>query len=138
MPVVMFELPDTEAVRAGRRELTTRACALFAEVLEAPVERIRAYVRRYDLEDAAAGGLWMADGGPQAPFYQFFVLGDRPASHVQALHRGFTDLLVDVLGYAPGSIRGVCSRINPADWGIAGVTADIARKSEQAARAGQS
>lgn len=134
MPVVIFHLPDTEPVRACRQSLTTRACALFAEVLEAPVERIRAYIRRFDLEDTAAGGVWMAEGGPDAPFYQFFVLGDRPAAHVQALHKGFTDLLVQELGYAPGNIRGVCSRINPADWGIAGVTADIARAAEQAAR----
>jgi phenylpyruvate tautomerase PptA (4-oxalocrotonate tautomerase family) len=137
MPIVVFHLPDTDAVQQGREHLTTRACEIFAGVLNAPVERVRAYIRRFDLEDAAAGGVWMAAGGPQAPFYQFFVLGDRPPSHVQALHKAFTDLLVEALNVPRGDIRGVCSRIDPSDWAIAGVTADMARKDEQASRSGQ-
>lgn len=139
MPVVIFTLPDTDAVRESREVICTEACRVFAEILAAPVERIRAYIQILPAAQIAAGGGWLGlpDATLLAPFYQFFVLQDRAASQVQELHAAFTAILVTSLGIDRMEIRGICTRVSPADWAIGGIAADRARKQELEARAGQ-
>ncbi|WP_221801465.1 hypothetical protein [Oceanobacter mangrovi] len=129
MPVVTFNVPATLVSEDKGRQLTRGACEVFAQVLEAPVERIRAFINVYPEWTASAG---FEAGG--APFYQFYVLADRTPQQVAALHQSFTQLLVDVLACERSVIRGTCLRIDPSDWGIAGKPASEIRKAELDAR----
>lgn len=132
MPVVNFHLPEhLVSAKVGQR-LTQKACTLFAEVLDSPVERIRSYLTLYPSWAACTG----QDAGASA-FYQFFVLQDRPPEQVAALHKAFTELVAEELRVDNKSVRGACLRISPDDWGIAGLPASHARKTELKNRAEQ-
>ena len=56
MPVVHFHLIDTPANRDGVGRLLEDACALYAEVLDAPVERAAGIDEAADRDDRRAGG----------------------------------------------------------------------------------
>ncbi|WP_221797097.1 tautomerase family protein [Oceanobacter mangrovi] len=129
MPVVSFNVPEAGMSRERGQQLCRRACEIFASVLTAPVERIRAYIQVFP-EWAAASG----NEAGAAPFYQFYVLADRSPEQVAELHRRFTVLLAEVLGIESRVIRGACIRVEPEDWGIAGGLASDARKTEIATR----
>ncbi len=72
-----------------------------------------------------------------APFFEFIVLEGRSLDERQQLMSGFTALLVEVLGVAPGLVRGRCIRVHPQDWSIGGTGADQLREKEISARAAQ-
>ncbi|GAY07943.1 tautomerase family protein [Pseudonocardia sp. N23] len=110
------------------RELSAR----YAEVLESPVERVRGFVTAHRAEHVSAGGVT----GAEAPYATALVLRGRPAEQRHRLIAAFTDVLVDVLGAARGSVRVRIEQVDPDDWGIAGVPAAAARAAEIAARAG--
>ncbi|MDK2778258.1 MAG: 4-oxalocrotonate tautomerase [Pseudomonadota bacterium] len=129
MPVVVFSLPASLLDEDRGRQLTVQACAALARILDAPPERVRASVTALPDWAVCAG-----QSAAAAPFYQFYVLQDRPAEQVAALHQAFTGLLVTVCGAERGLIRGVCLRIAPDDWAIAGLPASEIRRAELAAR----
>jgi len=135
MPIVNFHLTDTPANRAGAEALLKGACALYAEVLDAPLERIRAFVTLHPAELFLAGGDLCSRNGQNAPFFDFIVLDGRPLDQRHRLLAGFTDLLVDTLGAERALIRGCCRRVPAEDWAIGGVPASEKRKDEIAARA---
>ena len=129
MPVVIFTLPEGMADADGCRQLTQLACEAFARVMDAPSERIRAYVTQTGPHAAWTGG-----GLNNAAFYQFSVLNDRSSEIVAELHKTFCALLEDVIQADKSQIRGVCQRVHPDDWGIAGLAASSVRKAELSSR----
>lgn len=135
MPVVHFHLIDTPANRDGVGRLLEDACALYAEVLAAPVERIRALASFHQPGHFLAAGQLCSVNGQNAPFFEFIVLEGRSLEQRQRLLAGFTDLLVERLAVARGAIRGCCRRVPPEDWAIGGVPASDKRKAEIEARA---
>jgi len=137
MPVANFHLIDTPANRAGVKPLLEGACALYAEVLGAPLERIRCFVTFHAPETFLAGGELCSLNGQNAPFFDFIVLDGRPLEHRHRLLAGFTELLVKVLGVERDLVRGCCRRVPPEDWAIGGVPASEKRKDEIEARARQ-
>lgn len=113
-----------------------RGCAeCYADVLRAPMERIRVFVSEHRPETVFVDGRRVADGADDAPFFDFVVLAGRPQGEIEALMRGFTDIIHTVLGVDRGRIRGVCRPASPEHWGIAGTMAAVARADEVAARA---
>tara|TARA_Y100001949_G_scaffold43806_1_gene35949 strand:- start:737 stop:1153 length:417 start_codon:yes stop_codon:yes gene_type:complete len=138
MPVVMFQVPESVSSAEVSQTITRTACDLFAEVLEAPSNRIRAYLSTYPDTGICAGGNVLAAGGDPAPFYQFYVLADRSPELVSRLHAAFTGLLAESLQVDVSIIRGVCHRISPDDWAIAGKPASEIRKAEIEGRKAQS
>lgn len=67
MPVAHFHLVDGAYSAEQRRRLLADASRCYAEVLDSPIERVRAFVVRYDPGDAATTGTVIADGGTPAP-----------------------------------------------------------------------
>ncbi len=105
--------------------------ARYAEVLESPLSRIRAYVTLHRPEHWAAGGV----PGVEAPYFTAIVLEGRPAEQRHRLLGAFTDILVDTLGVERSLVRGRIIQVPPDDWAIGGVPASAARRTEIAARA---
>ena len=127
MPILEVHLVDGDHDPALHARLLEAMSLRYAEVLESPLERIRAYVTLHDRSHWAVGG---RTGGEPAPYFTAIVLEQR-----HRLLAEFTDLLVDVLGVARGRVRGRIIQVPPDDWAIGGVPAAAARRGEIAARA---
>ena len=137
MPIVEYRLPVGHHSDAEVAELLTRSCALFAEVLECPLDRVRAAVVEVWPHAMCVGGRMVNDGGRPAPYFTFFLLDGRPPEHRSRLLAGFTDLLVECLGSDRALVRGAVIVVPPDNWAIAGVPASVARRAEVEARAVQ-
>lgn len=135
MPVVNFHLLAGHSTAEQDEQLLKGASQLYAEVLKAPIERVRAFITTYPASKFAVAGAPCSANGLHAPFFEFIVLDGRALEDRQRLHQGFTDLLVDVLGVSRELVRGVCRRVAPEDWSIGGVPASVLRAEEVAARA---
>lgn len=135
MPVVHFHFTDTPAHREAGPALLRDACALYAEVLGAPVERIRAFATPHPPSLFLVGGQLCSDGGLDAPFFDFIVMDGRTLADRHRLMRDFTELCVRHLGARAQDVRGICRRVPAEDWGIGGVPASELRRAEIEARA---
>jgi 4-oxalocrotonate tautomerase len=135
MPIVNFHLVAGSSTPEQDERLLQRASALYAEVLASPLDRVRAFITLHGPEQFAVGGELVSASGDQAPFFDFIVLDGRPLDQRQQLMRGFTDLLVEVLGVRRERVRGCCRRVPPEDWCIAGEPASELRRTEIEARA---
>ena len=135
MPIVEYRLVagrhDDDAVG----ELLSRSCALLSEVLEAPMERVRAVAHEIAPSRFCVGGTLVSDGADEAPYFSFFLLDGRTEEQRARLLAGFTELLVECLGTPRDLVRGGIWIVAPEDWAIAGVPAATARRAEVAARA---
>ena len=132
MPILEVHLVDGKHAAAQHTELLTAMSARYAEVLESPVERIRAYVTLHRPEHWATGGV--PDAPVSAPYFTAIVLEGRPAEQRRRLLGAFTDIIVDVLGVERKDVRGRIIQVHPDDWAIGGVPAGVVRRSEIAAR----
>ena len=138
MPIVNFHLVDGMSTPEQDERLLIGACQLYAEVLKAPLERIRAFITPHRPGQFAVAGGLCAHNGLHAPYFEFIVLEGRSLEDRHCLMRRFTDLLVDTLDVRRELIRGSCRRVEPQDWAIGGEPASVIRKDEVAARAAQS
>ncbi len=132
MPILEVHLVDGKHTAAQHAELLTTMSARYAEVLESPVERVRAHVTLHRPEHWATGGVPAA--AVSAPYFTAIVLEGRPAEQRRRLLEAFTDIIVDVLGVDRRDVRGRIIQVHPDDWAIGGVPASVARRSEIAAR----
>lgn len=124
MPVAHFHLVDTSYTTEQRRRLLTEATRCYAEVLDSSLERVRTFVVGYAPEHVATAGAVVADGGIPAPYFTAIVLADRPAAQRQELLARFTDLIVEILEAPRSVVRGQIIEVDPANWGIAGTSAN--------------
>ncbi len=134
MPVVNFHLLAEHRTAEQDSRLLREASRLYAEVLGAPMERVRTFITSHAAAQFAAAGEPCSVNGLHAPFFEFIVLDGRSLEDRQRLHLGFTELLVDVLGVRRELVRGLCRRVPPEDWSIGGVPASVLRADEVAAR----
>lgn len=130
MPILEVHLVEGEHTPAQHAELLARLSGRYAEVLDSPLERIRAYVTLHRPEHWATGG----DLGVEAPYFTAIVLEGRPVEQRHRLLGAFTDILVDTLHVDRRLVRGRIIQVPPDDWAIGGVPASAARRSEIAAR----
>jgi len=135
MPIVNFHLIEDQHTDEQLRTLLVEASALYARVLESPIERVRVFINLRPPGLVAVAGVSVVDDGVCAPFFDCLVLAGRSLAQRHSLLAGFTDLLVNVLGAQRASIRGVCRPVDPENWGIAGVPASVQRAAEIEARA---
>ncbi|TYC54239.1 4-oxalocrotonate tautomerase [Zoogloea oleivorans] len=135
MPVVNFHLVEGLTTPEQDERLLLGACRLYADVLRAPMERVRAFITPHRASQFAVAGELVAHNGLHAPYFDFIVLDGRPLDERHRLLAGFTDLLVDTLGVRRDLVRGSCRRIEPQDWAIGGEPASALRKDEVEARA---
>ncbi|SHK28443.1 Phenylpyruvate tautomerase PptA, 4-oxalocrotonate tautomerase family [Pseudonocardia thermophila] len=131
MPILEVHLVEGMHTANQQAELLRTMSRRYAEVLESPLERVRAYLTLHRPEHWAVGGV----AGVAAPYFTAIVLADRPVEQRHRLLGALTDALVDVLGVDRRSIRGRIIPVSPDDWGIGGVPASSVRRDEIAARA---
>jgi phenylpyruvate tautomerase PptA (4-oxalocrotonate tautomerase family) len=131
MPIVEVHLVEGAHTAAQHETLLAALTRRYAEVLESPAERIRAFLVPHRPEHWATGGV----PGVEAPYFTALVLEGRPAEQRHRLLGAFTDVIVDVLGVERALVRGRIVPVHPDDWGIGGVPASAARRTEIAARA---
>lgn len=127
MPIVHFHLIEGAAAPAQEAELLRRASAFYAETLQSPIERIRAFIHSFPAARCAVGGTLVSDGAPVAPYFEFIVLEGRPLTQRHALLIGFTDIIAEVLGVERALIRGRCKQVSAEEWCIGGRIAAEAR-----------
>jgi 4-oxalocrotonate tautomerase family enzyme len=136
MPIIEVHLVDGMHTSAQHKQLLESTSARYAEVLECPLERVRAYLVMHEPEHWATAGV--PAPAASAPFFTAFVLEGRPVEQRQRLLAAITDVVVDVLGVDRRLVRGCIIRVHPDDWGIGGVPASAARRDELVARAAAS
>lgn len=138
MPIVNFHLIEGMSTPEQDERLLIGACRLYADVLGAPMERVRAFITPHRPSQMAVAGNLVAHNGLHAPWFDCIVLEGRPLDQRQRLLAGFTDLLVEILGVSRELVRGCCRRVLPEDWAIGGEPASVLRKDEVDARAAAS
>ena len=138
MPIVNFHLLDGASSPEQEEQLLLAACRLYAEVLEAPMDRVRAFITPHGAGRFAVAGELAIFSRGHAPYFDFIVLVGRPREQRHRLMEGFTRLLVEILGVSREHVRGECRQVSPEDWGIGGIPASTLRKDEVDARAAMS
>ena len=136
MPILEIHVVEGDHSPDAVARLLARTSRRYAEVLESPLERIRAYVTAHPRAHWAVGGETGATTALEpAPYFTAIVLEGRPVEQRHRLLADLTDLVVDVLGAARSRVRGRIIQVPPDDWAIGGVPASGARRDEIAARA---
>ena len=128
MPIATFHTIGSTA--AQRRRLLEQGCAVYADVLGSPVERVRVYVTDHEPDSVAVGGRLVADGAAAAPYFTAVVLEGRPAEQRARLLAELTALAAEVLGVPAGLVRGHVVQVSGDDWGIGGTPASQVRAAE--------
>lgn len=131
MPVLEVHLVEGMHTPAQHAELLRTMSRRYAEVLDSPLDRVRAYATFHRPEHWLVGG----EPGLPAPYFTAIVLRGRPAEQRRRLLGAFTDIVVDVLGVDRKVVRGRIIQVDPDDWAIGGVPASAARSAEITARA---
>lgn len=135
MPVAHFHLVNGAYPDAAVEDLLVRASIHYAEILESPIDRVRAFAVRYAPAAVAVAGRLVSEGAPPAPYFTAIVLAGRPVAEREALARRFTDLIVQCLDVDRALVRGQIIEVSPENWSIAGDLAIVARAAEVDARA---
>ena len=130
MPIIHFHLVEGQSTPAQEEHLLKKSSAFYAEILQCPIERVRAFIQTYPSRRCAVAGALVGHDKGQAPYFEFLVLEGRPLDQRQRLLNGFTDLLVETLGVDRTFIRGHCKRVQPEEWSIGGVPASDLRKKD--------
>ncbi|WP_232665416.1 tautomerase family protein [Pseudonocardia sp. TRM90224] len=123
MPVLEVHLVEGKHASAHLAELLETMSARCAEVLDTPIDRVRAYVTAHAPDRWAAGGV----AGAEAPYFTATLLEGRSGELRRRLLGALTDVLVDVVGADRRLVRGRIVQVDPDDWAIGGVSASIVR-----------
>lgn len=139
MPVLQFHLVTSayrpEAIAALIENASYfYAGALYPEMEQPPVDRVRAFVSDVSPDHWATGGVQVSRGGVPAPYFTCLSLKGRPADQLKHLMSGLTDLIARHLACEARLVRGQLIEIEPAHWFIAGSPASEARAAEITAR----
>ncbi len=110
------------------------AAALYPEMAEPPIERVRIFITAVAPAHFATGGVPISQGGTPAPYFTCIAMKGRPAERIEAMMAGFTDLIVRHLCCDRALVRGRLIEIEPEHWYIAGTPASQTRAAEIAAR----
>lgn len=132
MPIVTFHVGGG-VTEAQSKRLLSEASSIYSVVLDAPIERVRAFLTRYAPSDVAVGGRALGEH-EGIVFFEFMVLEGRPTEQHATLMELFTELAEEVLNVPAQQIRGCCHTIPPERWGIAGRLASEVRAAEIAQR----
>jgi len=135
MPVVNFHLVEGYCSDEQKVRLLQNASRLYSKVLQSPMERVRAIITLHTADEFAVAGDCVSSHRLHAPYFEFIVLEGRPLDERQKLMTGFTSLLVEILAVDRNVVRGRCIRVEPQDWSIGGIGADVLREQEICARA---
>ncbi|WP_085318273.1 tautomerase family protein [Derxia lacustris] len=133
MPLIQFHLVEGEYSDAQLSTLLERGSAVYAEVLDSPVDRIRAFVTLHRPALWAVGG--KADAAAhRSPYFSAVMMAERPPEQRRRALAAMTDLVVEVLAVERDRVRGSINLVQAQDWGIGGVPASVIRAAEVEAR----
>lgn len=135
MPIATFHLQGGRHSDEAVAALLNSASRLYAEVLDSPLDRVRAFAQLYQPQHIAVGALNGLQGAPPAPFFEFIILTGRPRQQRIELLIGFTDLVVQHLVVGRELVRGRAIEVSPENWAIGGEPASRCRQMEIAVRA---
>lgn len=135
MPILNITLVEGQQTQGQIDTLMLRCSEYYAELLHAPIDRVRVFVNVLPVGHACIGGVLSSEGAPTAPFFSGLALEGRSLEDRHAILTGITDILVEVLKCDRTWVRGMVHVVHPENWGIAGVPASVARKAEIDARA---
>ncbi|GAA3587646.1 hypothetical protein GCM10022222_85350 [Amycolatopsis ultiminotia] len=143
MPILTLHLVEGRHSPEDIRAVVAACADAYANELNSPMDRVRAFVRFHDPALTFVAGAFVDDvdapaghpADPTAPFFEFIVLKGRPLAQRQNLLATFTDLVVSHLNVRRELVRGRAIEVDPQDWGIGGTPASTMRASEIAARA---
>lgn len=121
MPILEVHLVEGMHTPAKHAELLRTLSARCAEVLEAPLDRVRAFVTLHRPDHWATAGV--PASGQSAPYFTATLLEGCPADVRRRLLGAFTDILVDVLGVDRRLVHGEIVPVQPDDWAVGGVSA---------------
>lgn len=134
MPLVRVEVAAGLSPERTARLLRETA-ALFAEITESPLDRVRSQVHELPAESFAVGGVPIAESGVQAPFVTVNLLQGRPIEQHTAIIERMSALVAEIVGVPIDRTRLRIDEVPPHDWGIGGIPAGELRAREIAARA---
>jgi 4-oxalocrotonate tautomerase family enzyme len=132
MPLIQIDLMEGHET-AVYRELIERCTALYADAVQAPVERFRATVNVVPADQWGLGGV----AAPEriSPLIRISLMAGRPAELLRALIADMSALVAEILDIPVAQTRVFLTEIPPSHWGIGGVPASDVRGAEIAARA---
>lgn len=131
MPILEVHLVEGLHSPAQLEELLKRASARTAEVLDTPIEGVRAFVTLHRPETWATAG---RTGGESAPYLVASLLAGRAVEARHRLLAAFADIAVDVLRVDRRLVRSRIVTVEPEDFARGGVPASAARRGEATAR----
>lgn len=139
MPVVHFYLVEGRQSDEAIQSLLKDAGEVYMDVfypdhMPRPVERLRAFATLIKPAHFLSADEFVDNGGAYAPFFTFLALEGRPSEQFAEIISRFTALLAKYTGCDRDLVRGQGIPVNPAHWGIGGLTAADARRAEIAAR----
>ncbi len=134
MPLIQIDLMEGHSDDVYR-ELIERCTALYAERLDAPIERFRTQI---NVVPPARWGI----GGKEAPervspLITIELLDGRPGELLLRIMAELSALVAEILEIPVGQTRALIWEFPASHWGIGGVPASEARADEVAARAGR-
>jgi len=118
-----------------RARLLSETAALFAEITESPLDRVRSQVHELPADSFAVGGTPIAESGQQAPFITVDLLQGRPVEQHTAIIERMSVLVAEIVGVPVERTRLRVNEVPPHDWGIGGLPASELRRREIEARA---
>lgn len=131
MPIVQVHLVAGEHAARQVTVLLTTLSARYSEVLDTPLDLVRAFATEHPREHWVTGGV----AGVEAPYFTALVLAGRPADQRRRLLGACTDAIVDLLGVERRLVRGHIVQVDPDDWGVGGVPSGSTRRTDVEARA---
>lgn len=134
MPIINFHVVEGQYSDAQQESLLTEGSCVFARVLGAPVERVRAFLSFYPTQNLAVGGQLVRDSQILSPYFQCTILAGRSVQQRHQLLSEITTVVERALQADRELIRGSIVQIDPDNWAIAGVPASTARAAEVLAR----
>lgn len=137
MPILTVNLATERYSQAQKQEFIEKASAAYAEVLEAPVDRIRVYLVDVASQHMGVAGALASAQDIDAPFFHGYLMKGRPPEQKYQIMRRISDLIAEVLGADIKLVRGAIWHVDPEDWCISGESAAKARAAELADRAAQ-
>jgi 4-oxalocrotonate tautomerase family enzyme len=132
MPLIQIDLMEGHD-DAVYRELIERCTALYADAVQAPVERFRAQINVVPAAQWGLGGV----AAPErvSPLIRIALMEGRTPEVLRALMADMSALVAEILGIGIENTRVFMTEIPVTHWGIGGIPASEVRASEIAARA---
>jgi 4-oxalocrotonate tautomerase family enzyme len=131
MPLIQIDL--MEGVPEGKiTELVERVPARYAELIESPIQRIRAVVNEFPASHWRVGG--QAEVEPY-PLIRVELMRGRPRELLTEIMADLSNMVAEILGIPVSRTRFLIREMEPEHWGIGGVPAAEVRADEVAARA---